>query len=306
MSLPEARFTRRQAVCSAAAGATLAATGRSAAATARPPRVRVIPLQTGTISIHPSHRRLRGPAAGRFARILADPRWTAYLPIHAWLVEHPEGLFLVDTGETPRVAEANYFPNPVFRRLLRYHVGPQDGLTQALGRAGHAPAGLGRVVLTHLHTDHTGGLGDVAGVPALVAATELARPPVGAVPERWPAGWQPTPVAFEDGPFGPFDASHTLTRAGDVRLLPTPGHTAGHLSVAVDTGRELIVLAGDASFTEGQVARGEVAGIVADVAGARDTLRRLRELARTRRVVYLPTHDAGSRERLAASAAMVA
>ena len=45
----------------------------------------------------------RGPA--RLVVTLADRRFTPPLPILAWLVEHPEGLIVVDTGETARALE---------------------------------------------------------------------------------------------------------------------------------------------------------------------------------------------------------
>ena len=43
-------------------------------------------------------------------RTLADKRWTAPLPILAWAIEHPEGLIVVDAGETARATEPGYFP----------------------------------------------------------------------------------------------------------------------------------------------------------------------------------------------------
>lgn len=46
-----------------------------------------------------------------------DRRWTDPLPIYAWLIEHPEGLIVVDTGETAEVNDPGYFPrwHPYFR-----------------------------------------------------------------------------------------------------------------------------------------------------------------------------------------------
>jgi glyoxylase-like metal-dependent hydrolase (beta-lactamase superfamily II) len=58
-------------------------------------------------------------------------------------------------------------------------------------------------------------------------------------------------VEFRADPVGPFPASYPLTEAGDVLLVPTPGHTHGHLSVIVDQpGQPRLVLAGDASYRQ--------------------------------------------------------
>ncbi len=253
--------------------------------------VRIRAISTGTVRVKRAHRRLTGPAATRLAAILADPRWTEPLPILAWLIEHPEGRLLVDTGETARHGRAGWFDDPVTPRILRLGVAPEDEPDATLRPD--------RIVLTHLHTDHTGNLDRFPGVEVLASRTELERPPAGAVPSSWPRPWAPTAIDFGDGPVGAFDRSHRLTQAGDVRLVPTPGHTHGHLSVLVDRGADQVLVAGDACFSAGQVRRQEVAGIVADVGAARDTLARLARLATDRPTVLLPSHDPCSVERLA-------
>ena len=46
--------------------------------------------------------------------VLARPNWTERLPIYAWTIEHPEGVIVVDTGETARTSDAGYFPRCAF------------------------------------------------------------------------------------------------------------------------------------------------------------------------------------------------
>lgn len=114
------------------------------------------------------------------------------------------------------------------------------------------------------------------------------------------AGGQPCEEqSYGHGPVDPFPVSEKVTRRGDVRLVPTPGHTVGHQSVIVDRGDHLVVPAGDASFDERQMLHGEPAGICADLPLARQSLGPLRQLARRTRIVSLPTHDTQSAQRLA-------
>ena len=42
--------------------------------------------------------------------MLFDPEWSEWLPIYVWVIEHDEGVILVDTGETARVHERGYHP----------------------------------------------------------------------------------------------------------------------------------------------------------------------------------------------------
>ena len=105
---------------------------------------------------------------------------------------------------------------------------------------------------------------------------------------------------LNDDPFGPFPSSLALTSAGDVRLVPTPGHTPGHMSVILDEGEgRLIFFAGDTSYTQELMCRGVADGVGADPATAVTTLERIQELSASQDVVYLPSHDPDSARRLA-------
>ena len=97
------------------------------------------------------------------------------------------------------------------------------------------------VVLTHLHTDHAGGLHHFPKSEILVARTEYAATAgfggqvSGYLRNRWPSWFAPRLLDFPDN-FTDGFRSLPLTQAGDVRLVSTPGHTVGHLSVIVDEG----------------------------------------------------------------------
>jgi glyoxylase-like metal-dependent hydrolase (beta-lactamase superfamily II) len=110
-------------------------------------------------------------------------------------------------------------------------------------------------------------------------------------------------VRFETDAWESFDASVPLTADGAVRLVPTPGHTRGHLSVAIETGDELLLIAGDASYSERTLRSGVVDGVAEDAHAHRDSSARIRELCGRRKVVYLPAHDSESPARLEARTA---
>ena len=271
--------------------------------------MRVHAIQTGTVAVRRAQIAGRGPFPLRAVNTLLDPVWTTPLPILCWLIEHPEGLIVVDTGETAQATQDGWFPrwHPSFSRGLREWVAPEEEVGPQLRRLGVDPGDVRWVVLTHLHTDHAGGLGYfprsevvVGGVEHRRAAGRLGQV-AGYLPQHWPSWFSPTLVEFSDAPpYGPVARSRPLTAAGDVILLSTPGHTRGHLSVAVDTGDHHVVLAGDTSYTERLLLDGIADGVTDAPGTARRTMAQLRALTASRPTVYLPSHDPESRERLAA------
>ena len=78
---------------------------------------------------------------------------------------------------------------------------------------------------------------------------------------RWPRWFNPTLIDMKPEPVSSFPDSYPVTRAGDVRFVPTPGHTIGHLSVIVTTSDITYFLAGDASYTQALMLSEKIDGV---------------------------------------------
>lgn len=270
--------------------------------------MRIHAIQTGTVAITQSWRRGQGRGLIRRLNTLLDRRWTEPLPIYAWVVEHPEGVIVVDTGETARASQPGYFPawHPYFRFAVREWVRPEEEIGPQLRALGIEPERDVRwLVMTHLHTDHAGGLAHFRGVDTLVSRTEYADASSfygrveGYPNNRWPDWFAPRLLDFKDRPYGPFAQSMPLTASGDVTLVPTPGHTRGHLSVIVQEGSHAVFLAGDTSYTQDLLLEHAPDGVGADAAQQIDTHRRILQFAQSTPTVYLPAHDPDAARRLA-------
>ena len=265
-------------------------------------------IQTGTVAITTKWREGVGHGQLRLVNTLLDRTWTEPLPIYAFAIEHPEGVIVVDTGETARTSEPGYFPGwqPFFRFVVREHVQPEQEIGPQLEQLGILPSDVRRVVMTHLHTDHAGGLHHFPDNEILVSRAELEyaaglRGRVRGYPnKRWPSWLDPTLVDLPPVPFGPFPASMPLTQAGDVTLVPVPGHTPGQMAVIVQDGEHSVFLAGDSSYTQDALLRGVVDGVGPDEAAERLTHERIRAYAADTPTVYLVAHDPETEARLAA------
>lgn len=265
-------------------------------------------ISTGAVQVRHAQMVSKGHGLARVANMLLDEEWTDWLPIYVWVIEHRSGVVIVDTGETARVHEPGYHPrwHPFYRRAARFKVAPEDELGPQLRALGIAPADVTDVVLTHLHTDHAGGLRHVVGCRTWVHEAEWkgAQGPVGKLkgylPHRWPKWWQPDLLRFQDRPVGPFQQSAAVTSDEEILVIPTPGHTPAHVSVLVQ-GSPSIFLAGDTSYTQSLLIEGKVDGVSPNEEVSRATLSRIGELARERPLVYLPSHDPESASRLASN-----
>ena len=74
--------------------------------------IKVTPIQTGTVSIRPHHHcgeEDHGPVRRKIAMIL-DHEWVEDLPIYTYLIEHPEGNYLVDSGDSADNTAKDYLP----------------------------------------------------------------------------------------------------------------------------------------------------------------------------------------------------
>lgn len=171
-----------------------------------------------------------------------EPEKPLRLPVPAYLIETETERILVDTG---------LHPDAVADPGGHYGEGSSIGffgLKQEESLAEQIDLGaLTKVVLTHLHFDHAGGLSLVPdSVPVVVQRAE------------WEAGQDQ--AGIEQNFFLPcdyaetpehlilVDGDHDLLGDGSVRLLSTPGHTVGHQSVQVG---DLVIGADVALFATG-------------------------------------------------------
>jgi N-acyl homoserine lactone hydrolase len=187
-----------------------------------------------------------GWLTGDLGRLMEGGEGEAALPIPAYLIEHPKGTALFDTGMHPACQH-----DPAARvgsriaSLFRFDYRSGEEISARLAALGRDPARIDLIITSHLHFDHVGGNALIPNATVIVQRRE------------WEAGMDPEIAArcgfdCQDYDLGHkvrlVDGEHDVFGDGSVVCLPTHGHTPGHQSLKLRLSAGEIVLAADACY----------------------------------------------------------
>jgi N-acyl homoserine lactone hydrolase len=263
-------------------------------------------IRTGQIAVKNSYVEAKGNnRLMRLASVLLDPTFRD-IPIYAWVIEHPEGLMVIDTGETALVNEPEYFPvlqRPYWKTQYRFDVAPEDEIGAQMRRLGLPPEEVRWLIQTHAHFDHTDALYYFPNSRILFSRKEYEdvttyRSAHFAFPSKWPHWLKPQLVDYVPQAVGPFSQSFTVTQAGDVQIVPTPGHTLGHQSVLLHEGDVTYFFGGDTSFDLPSLLSGVIDAPAFNAHKTLETRQKILDYACDTPLVYLTTHDPETANRL--------
>lgn len=187
-----------------------------------------------------------GTVTGEFGRLMEGGEGDITVPIPVFLIEHPKGRALFDTGLHP---DCRHDPagrlGTRLAGLFRIGFRPGEEVCARLAAIDRDPGRIDLLINSHFHFDHCGGNALVPNATLLVQRRE------------WDAGMDPDTA--EKRGFNPrdfdlghklhlIDGEHDVFGDGSVTCLPTYGHTPGHQSLRVRTATGDIVLAADSCY----------------------------------------------------------
>src|SRR5260370_6334572 len=169
---------------------------------------------------------------------------TYQMPVPCYLIEHPKGLVLFDTGCSPRMIDNFNEYLGQFASVVKLKFSRELTVDAQIRALGYKTDDVKYVVASHLHFDHAGGLYLFPKARFLVMADELAY------------AWWPIPehrlifLVQDLLPTRRFNwrelaADFVLFGDGSIQMLKTPGHTPGECSLFVRLPNRSVVLTGD-------------------------------------------------------------
>jgi len=267
--------------------------------------VRLHPLLTGT-AVGADAFFHRHP--GRLARLRAmgfrvpDDGWVQF-PMPAFCVEHPHaGPILIDTGMHASVAvnpRDSMGPVQTFP-FKDFAMDSSQAIPAQLRARGIDPGHVPLVVMTHLHADHTSGMSQFPHATFLFTAEEWRAANRqgelhGYRKRHFDHAFDYRTINFDGAgtqSFATFGRSFDLFGDGSVRLVYTPGHTRGHMSVVLRLSDREALVAGDAIYTMDTLLDTRIPPRMEDEHKFMRSLREIRLYAdQTERALIIPGHD---------------
>jgi len=278
-------------------------------------KVKLHPILTATVGGPPAwFLREEGRMAWRKGLGLGVPKdqWLKS-PIQCFLVEHPgAGPMLIDTGFHASVAvkprsNLGTFGTVIYRDI---DMRPEQAAVAQLRARGIEHSSLRTVVMTHLHPDHASAIADYPEATFLVSSAEWEAAANGGqrdgyVKRQFDHGFDYRLIDFDSqaaNSFAGFGRAFDVFGDGSVRVVFTPGHTLGHMSVVLQTAKGEVLVAGDAIFMHRTLEDDHLPFLLADEHLFRRSLREIRQYRKeTPDALIIPGHDWEAWQKLDAS-----
>lgn len=220
-------------------------------------------LHCGYISVSEAMPYGNTLSAGILARQIAEPESKRVtLPVCAYLIEHPQGLILVDTGWTREISPNGVFDPKAVQRLLPgylarlYRPWVPEGMAvhEQLAAMGVKPQELDCVVISHLDPEHVSGVRHVSAAKRIVVPEDeyfWSCRTVFKSRQVWSL-WMDQPITreyYHGFDLGPNRWAIDLMGDESLMLVNVPGYTDGQAAVLLRSGKRFALLAADAAFS---------------------------------------------------------
>lgn len=206
-------------------------------------------------------------------------------PNHCYLIRHPRGLLMWDTGLPDSIAARR----GKVRRRGKFRFVLRRSLADQLAEAGILPAQVTYLALSHLQVDHAGNAGLFPAATVLVQAAEWE---MAFSPEADDWGYiRPEFACLQNQPVMQLQGDHDVFSDGRVIILSAPGHTPGHQVLLVELDSGPVILSGDLYYAEKDPAEGWMPYWNVDREQTLRTMQRLGQIEKERGARWVLNHD---------------
>lgn len=264
--------------------------------------IKVHAISTGYVAVKKSMLDAKNPGTLAVLSSFLDKTFSDWMPIFVWVIEHPEGIFMIDTGENANINDKGYFKasgwfeNWMNTTQFRFKVTREDEIDIQLKKIGLTPQQIDKVILTHLHLDHIDGLRHLPDSEIIVNKLEWEKP-YGDLPKLYPDWLAPTLIPLTQS-YENFDKTAFVTKDESLVMIQTTGHTYGHTSLMLKTDQGYLFFAGDVVYYQQQLTDNKYSAVQVDKAASVQNYEHIKAFAKKHKLVLLPSHEFAAVDRL--------
>lgn len=217
-------------------------------------KIKIHILHTGLVKVDralPFHGEYRNPLA--FTGLFRSEKNQVILPVSSYLIEHPHGLILIDTGWNKLVRQSNWKELGPQVQINTGYLPMGWSVDERIAALGYKPSDIDYLLLSHLHCDHVSGLKQVKDAKnILVSEPELRianKLPMVYLPHEW-KGVNLQTYQYDHTDLGPFNESFDLFGDGSIVQIHTPGHASGMSATRIQgSDGKFVLLAADTGYS---------------------------------------------------------
>lgn len=177
-----------------------------------------------------------------------------WLPVTAYLIEHPKGNILIDTGwyTDVRTNPIKHLSAPLYM-ASKPKLPEGKAINEQLKNLNIETKDLDYVFLTHMDCDHASGLELVKDAKKIMISEEefkaINKGNVRYAKRFW-SGINIESFKMEESEYGPFNRAYDVYGDGTVVLIDAKGHTKGNIVVMVKNNNKFALITGDCGYAK--------------------------------------------------------
>jgi N-acyl homoserine lactone hydrolase len=233
------------------------------------------------------------PLSGLIPSIPKEKDRQVVIPVSMWVIDHPKGLVVFDTGNNVAISDGNCkkYWDAGSCDFLAPNQKREDVIDMQLKKLGFSADRVKAVVTSHAHLDHIGNIKLFPKAVHVIQKKELYQ-------AWWPEKFQRGPFimgdydkAAMDFNYFELDGDYDLFGDNSVMILSTPGHTLGHQSMRVKTAAgNTYVITQDAIWMKENL-DGYPAGLNYSVKDYNNSINRLKAIRDLENAQLFMAHD---------------